>query len=156
MDTVGYYAIEEGLQTINLKDPNFARYVSLDGNGDIMAQLHRDINTRIMLVEITADVEYDNSTAYTLAVILQELMRTRFPHQHRSISVCPVLEGDVEGFLAKNPAIRDLYPRLVDDFGKTAAEVNPVAPEAEGEGESKKPVTVKAVIIEDIEGGNGS
>ncbi|MBQ9975787.1 MAG: hypothetical protein IJP16_04685 [Clostridia bacterium] len=155
VDTVGYYAIEEGLQTINLKDPNFARNVSLDGNGDIMAQLHRDINTRIMLVEITADVEYDNSTAYTLAVILQELMRTRFPHQHRSISVCPVLEGDVEGFLAKNPAIRDLYPRLVDDFGKTAAEVNPVAPEAEGEGESKKPVTVKAVIIEDIEGGNG-
>ncbi|MBR6593589.1 MAG: hypothetical protein IKK83_00185 [Clostridia bacterium] len=142
VDTVGYYSIEKAVQTVDLVKPNFAKYVDLSGDQKLIKKLRRDIKTKVLLVELDSAVECEPSVTYSLSVILGEFMKTLFPQQYRCVSVCPIFdEGVEEQFFEGNTAIRDLYPRIVDSFGR-----------GEGENDKKR---IRFAVIEDIDGGNG-
>ncbi len=148
VDTVGYYSIEKAVQTVDLAKPNFAKYVNLSDNSALLEKLKRNINTKMLVVELDTAVECDIRAAYTLSVILQEFMKTLFPHQYRCVSVCPLFDKDVEEELfAEETAIRDLYPRICGTF---ATQENNGEKDSENNGGR-----MRFVVIEDIEGGNG-
>lgn len=155
VDTLGYYSIEKALQTVDLAKPNFAKYINLRDSGDIQQKIRRSMQSKLLAVQMDTVSAVDPRAAYLLAVMLQEFMKTVFPHQYRCVSVCPIFdEGVEEQLFGEDTAIRDLYPRIVSFpdgvFPKEeAAEKN--AEEAEEQTGGK----IRFVIIEDIQGGNG-
>lgn len=144
VDTLGYYSIENSVQTVNLKEANLAKYVPILEEG--REENRRSINTKALIVEMLFGGKSDARLSYSLAVILQEFMKTMFPNEYRCISVCPIL-GKEEGEELYNAssAICDLYPRIAsfDSF-------EPVLECGEGEG------VIRFAFIEDVEGGNGA
>lgn len=143
VDTVGYYSIEKAVQNVDLVKPNFAKYVNLVGNDALLAKIKREIKTKMLVVEFDLATESNPHVTYSLAVILQEFMKTVFPHQYRCVSVCPLFDGDCEeAFFADDTAIRDLYPRIVGSL-------------EEKKEETAEKGRVRLAIIEDIQGGNG-
>ena len=167
VDTIGYYSIENALQTIDLAKPNFAKYVYIGDNEALKEKIRRDISTKILVLEFDTETENSPHATYMLSVIMQEFMKTVFPHQYRCISVCPVFEDgvDEEEFFKGETAIRDLYPRIVGNFFKNKDEElsdNTETESAESETaentEESTPVTggkIRIAVIEDIQGGNG-
>jgi len=144
VDTLGYYSIESSVQTVNLKEANLAKYVPILGSD--REEIRRNINTNALIVEMTFAGKSDARLSYSLAVILQEFMKTMFPEEYRCISVCPILEKEEEEKLYEaSPAICDLYPRITsfDSF-------EPVIECGEGEG------VIRFAFIEDVDGGNGA
>lgn len=152
VDTVGYFSIEKATQTIDLVKPNFAKYVNLSHNAELLSKIRRDIQTKMLVVELDIAEKCDPRVSYTLAVILQEFMKTVFPDQYRCISVCPLLDGD-DSFLEEETAIRDLYPRLIEM--PNAAEVDKAEAKNGDANENHAGGKIKFAIIEDISGGNG-
>lgn len=141
-ETVGYYSIEKAIQNVNLVKPNFAKYINLYDNEALLNKIKREIDTRMLVVELDTVDEVDPRVTYTLSVILHEFMKTVFPHQYRCVSVCPLFESDIEEeFFKEETAIRDLYPRIKGVFG-----VN---------NEETPKTRIRFAIIEDINGGNG-
>ncbi len=185
VDTVGYYSIENAIQTVDLVKPNFAKYVYIGDDEELTGKIRREISTKMLVLEFDTETENSPHATYMLSVILQEFMKTVFPHQYRCISVCPVFEDgvDEEEFFKDEAAVRDLYPRIVGDFFKN--KVEEVSDESETEStetkatefdedvestdesvetettenaEESEPVTggkIRIAIIEDIQGGNG-
>lgn len=147
VDTLGYYSIEKALQSVDLTKPNFAKYVNLQDNASIREQLQRNIRTNMLVVELDTVSQVDPRVGYLLAVMLQEFMKTVFPHQYRCISVCYLFdEGTEEDFFGEEIAIRDLYPRMTP-FAETTTQ-----PEDDNKNSGGK---LRFAIIEDIQGGNG-
>ena len=147
VDTVGYYSIEKALQTVDLAKPNFAKYINLQDSGEVREKIRRSIRTKMLVVELDTVSETEPRAGYLLAVMLQEFMKTVFPHQYRCVSVCPLFEDGVEDELfADETAIRDLYPRIVS-FCENAEPGDKASERSGGR--------LRFAIIEDIQDGNG-
>lgn len=180
VDTVGYYSIEEAVQTVDLVKPNFAKYIPLENNSALLDKIRRDIKTKMLVVEFEMNEENTPQTTYMLSVILHEFMKNMFPYQYRCISVCPIFEDGVDEkeFFAENTAVRDLYPRIINNFlgikddsenesdsdnnsdASAETEENNSVPENnsdknETSGENVQKHKLRFAIIEDIRGGNG-
>lgn len=163
VDTVGYYSIEEAVQTVDLAKPNFAKYIPLDSNSALLDKIRREIKTKMLVVELEMNEESTPQTTYMLSVILHEFMKNVFPHQYRCISVCPIFEEgfDEDKFYANDTAIRDLYPRIINGFfNEKAVSENDSASEAGSDAETvpsenSQKHKLRFAIIEDINGGNG-
>lgn len=141
-DTLGYYSIEKAMQTVDLVKPNFAKYVNLQGDEQLKDQLRRNVHTNLLELELRTAEAVDARTTYLLAVMLQEFMKTVFPHQYRCVSVCPIFDEAVEEQLFANEiAIRDMYPRI---------RFTPENAPAEENGGS-----MRIAVVEDVQGGNG-
>lgn len=138
VDTLGYYSIEKAMQTVDLAKPNFAKYINLEDSADVKDRIRRNICTKMLEVEIHTASQSDPRASYLLAVMLQEFMKTVFPHQYRCVAVCPIFDAGVEDTLfAEETAIRDLYPRIRYAADKETAG------------------SLRFAIIEDVQGGNG-
>lgn len=148
VDTVGYYSIEKAVQTVDLAKPNFAKYINLSGDEELLDKTRREIKTNLLVVELALASPNDARATYSLSVILHEFMKTVFPHQYRCISVCPLFDDvDEEEFFANETAVRDLYPRIIGELGDT---------DKSGENAStSEGGRLRFAIIEDIQGGNG-
>lgn len=145
VDTLGYYSIEKALQNVDLTKPNFAKYINLRDSENIRKQLLRNIRTNMLVVELDTVSEVDPRAGYLLAVMLQEFMKTVFPHQYRCVSVCYLFdEGVEEEFFKEETAVRDLYPRMMPFQEKTGKKE-----------EEKTGGKLRFAIVEDIQGGNG-
>jgi len=143
VDTLGYYSIEKAMQTVDLAKPNFAKYINLENSLDVKDMIRRSVQSRMLEVEINTLSEADPRACYLLAVMLQEFMKTVFPHQYRCVAVCPVLdEGVEEQLFAEEIAIRDLYPRVRFTCD-------------EKQSREKSGGSLRFVVIEDVQGGNG-
>ncbi len=148
VDTVGYYSIEEAVQSVDLAKPNFAKYVNLTGNNELLKKIKRDIRTKMLVIEMDINEGSDPRISYSLAVILQEFMKTVFPHQYRCVSVCPLFDdADDEEFFREETAVRDLYPRIIGKFSTETEE--------DQKEKSDKKGVIRLAIIEDVQGGNG-
>lgn len=162
VDTVGYYSIENAVQTVDLVKPNFAKYVYIGNDEELAEKIRRNISTKMLVLELDTQTENSPHATYMLSVIMQEFMKTVFPHQYRCISVCPVFEDSVdeEEFFKDEAAVRDLYPRIVGDFfrNKDKEVCEDTETESTENIEENEPVTggkIRIAIIEDIQGGNG-
>jgi len=161
VDTVGYYSVENAVQTVDLVKPNFAKYIPIGDDRELSEKIRRNIRTKLLVLELDMNEKCTPQTTYLLSVILNEFMKTVFPQQYRCVSVCPVFEDDVDEdkFFAEETAIRDLYPRLSDDFLKSKLDSD-FKEEADSRGkepskESTEKGKLRLVIIEDVQGGNG-
>lgn len=161
VDTVGYYSVENAVQTVDLVKPNFAKYIHIGDDRTLSEKIRRNIKTKILAVELDMNEECTPHTTYLLSVILNEFMKTVFPHQYRCISVCPIFEDgvDEDAFFAEEAAIRDLYPRLSGDFLKSKLDSDfkeeTGAKENEKSKEPNEKGKLRLAIIEDVQGGNG-
>ncbi|MBE6688493.1 MAG: hypothetical protein E7588_04330 [Ruminococcaceae bacterium] len=144
VETVGYYSIEKAVQNVDLVKPNFAKYVNLGESHGLAPILTRDINTRMLEVELEVSQPVTSDITYSLAVILHEFMKTVFPDQYRCISVCPVFEeGEQDTFFEQDTAVRDLYPVFTSYIKDEKADTD------------EKGGRIRFAVIEDIRGGNG-
>ncbi len=147
VDTLGYYSIEKALQTVDLAKPNFAKYINLRDSEEIRNKIKRSIRTKMLVVELDTVSQVDSRAGYLLAVMLQEFMKTVFPHQYRCVSVCYLFdEGEQETFFEDETAIRDLYPQMM----QFVENVHQAAENTEKTGGR-----LRFAIIEDIQSGNG-
>lgn len=152
VDTAGYYSIESVIDTINLSDPILSTYIELNES------IKRSIETNMLVVELFYKGKSDIIITYTMAVIIQEFMKTMFPDEYRCVSVCPVFDASAEeekSFYESNKRICALYPRLSESssvmtlLGSTSAE------KVKDKDASKADGVIRLAIIEDINGGNG-
>ena len=163
VDTVGYYSIEEAVQTVDLVKPNFAKYVYIGDDEELAERIKRCIKTKMLVLELDMETQTTPHATYLLSVMLHEFMKTLFPYQYRCISVCPVFEEgfNEDEFFADETAIRDLYPRIKGDLFKEAKaestedEEAELTEEAEVQEQKKDTSKLRIAIIEDIQGGNG-
>lgn len=167
VDTVGYYSIEKAVQNVDLVKPNFAKYINLRSNPGLSEKLRRNIDTKMLVVDLSINTQSDPKLTYSLTVILNEMMKTVFPKQYRCISVCPLFEDvDEDEFFAGYEAIRDLYPTAIfenksDDVAENAEKEDRVDSETadntenEAKKEAKKDGHIRFVVIEDTRDSNG-
>lgn len=104
----------------------------------VKTDIHRDVGNALYL-RFAGDFSGDDKLTMTLAILLQEMMKTMFPDQYFCISVCPILENpdriyndskDISGRIAS------MYPRL-KGWGKPAEKA------------------IELLIVDDCEGGTG-
>ena len=104
----------------------------------VKTDLHRKVGNA-MYLRFAGDFAGDDRTTMTLAILLQEMMKTMFPDQHFCISVCPILR-DPDSIYNHPDAhcrrIAQMYPKL---RGWTEPEKD----------------AVELLIIDDCQGGTG-
>ena len=135
-DTFGYYMIHtdgrslsvtnDGIQVIRL--PEAARTV-----------LHREVSGGIYVrLELTRS--RDDRLTMTLAVLLQEMMKTIFPDSYFCLSVCPILADPKTIF--EHPSFAS---RAVAQFYSTLEDWGEVCPDS-----------IELLIVDDCVGGTGA
>ncbi len=145
VDTVGYYSIEKAVQNVDLAKTNFAKYINLRSNPELLEKLRRNIKSKMLVVTLDMKADSNPKLTYTLSVILNEMMKTLFPHQYRCISVCPLFDDvNEEEFFSEHSAIRDLYPTIILEESASAEEKE--AAKAKETEESKASDTIQPEI----------
>jgi len=127
--TVAYYDTREYNGQLNLE------------NGTVFCintNVHRKVENA-MYLRFDGDFEADDQVTMTLAILLQEMMKTMFPDQHFCISVCPILHDPESIYEHEDPmskSVAQLYPKLIgwDSPAENAVEL---------------------LIVDDCQGGTG-
>lgn len=112
-DTIAYYPIQDTDMPLNLRSSTVQSRRLNEGERNI---LKRKVG-QALYVNITGDFNRSDKLTMTLAVLLQEMMKTLFPDHYFCIAVCPILEDP--DFIYQNPElisrqIADMYPRLLE------------------------------------------
>ncbi len=134
-DTEGYYMMRSDLESLDLTG-NAVTERKLDGA--MRAKLHRDVQ-QVLYLALDGEFGRSDRKTMTLAVLLQEMMKTIFPNQYFCISVCPILAkpGDIyenDDHLCSQ--IAGMYPRL-KNWGKVREH------------------SIELLIVDDCQGGTG-
>lgn len=152
VDTAGYYSIESVIDTINLNDPLLSTYIKLNEN------IKRSIDTNMLVVELFYKGTSNVKITYTMAVIIQEFMKTMFPDEYRCVSVCPFFDisaEDEKSFYESNERICALYPRFEESSSAMKLLDSTGVKKVKGKDDAKADGVIRFAIIEDINGGNG-
>lgn len=135
-DTVGYYLIDCDGGQIDLKDQHLQVVRLYDKEQE---ELRRKVTGGVYL-KLELKRERDDRLTMTLAVLLQEMMKTLFPDSYFCLSVCPILKNP--DAIYNNPEfasrmIAQLYPRL-ENWGEVCDK------------------SIELLIVDDCEGGTGA
>lgn len=112
VDTIGYYALNAVNGKLDLcNGPSFKPM-----SEDDITNSHRDYNDANMVSFKIKGVGADKAdkTAFLLAVMMNEMMKTIFPYSHKCISVCPVLTN--QDSISCDPMgskIKNAYPQVI-------------------------------------------
>ncbi len=135
-DTEGYYMMRSDLEALDLTG-NAVTERKL--NGGMRAKLHREVQQAIYLA-LEGEFSQSDRLTMTLAVLLQEMMKTIFPNQYFCISVCPILESPEGIYGHRDPLcsqIAGMYPKL-KNWGGTREH------------------SIELLIVDDCRGGTGA
>lgn len=116
--------IVQGTGAVEIDSHTVAYYDTRDYNGQlnlesgtvfcINTDVHRKVENALYL-RFDGNFAADDQVTMTLAILLQEMMKTMFPDQHFCISVCPILHNPESVYEHEDPlsrSIAQLYPRL--------------------------------------------
>ncbi len=134
-DTEGYYMMRSDLEALDLTG---SAVTERKLNGAMRAKLHRQVGQGIYLA-LDGDFRRSDRMTMTLAVLLQEMMKTIFPNQYFCISVCPILENPKDIYAGEDRLCRQIagmYPRL-ENWGGTREH------------------SIELLILDDCQGGTG-
>lgn len=127
--TVAYYDSTSTPGRLNLMDSSVF---------SVKTDLHRNVSNAMYLC-FAGSFSGNDRLTMTLAILLQEMMKTMFPDQHFCVSVCPILRNPnsiYEHPDAHCQRIAQMYPKL---FGWGSCAEN----------------SLELLIVDDCEGGTG-
>jgi len=114
----------QGTGAVEIDSHTTAYYDSHDYNGQlnlesgsvfcVNTELHRTVENA-MYLRFEGNFANNDHVTMTLAILLQEMMKTLFPEQFFCISVCPILQAPEDIYDHPDPlskSIAGLYPRL--------------------------------------------
>lgn len=104
----------------------------------VKTDLHRQVSNA-MYLRFAGEFTGDDRLTMTLAILLQEMMKTMFPDQHFCVSVCPIL---------RNP---DSIYQHQDDHCRRIAQMYPKLHGWENCADN----AIELLIVDDCEGGTG-
>ncbi|SDB19026.1 Transglutaminase-like domain-containing protein [Ruminococcaceae bacterium FB2012] len=111
VDTVGYFAFESQNPSIDLFNGTGARELRKDER-EAAYREYTDANVISLIIKGIGSSRSDR-TAFLLAVMLSEMMKTVFPYSHNCLAVCPLLNDPASVCNAElGEKIAMAYPQL--------------------------------------------
>lgn len=135
-DTTGYYMIHTDGRALSVADGGI-QVIRLPEAS--RPALHREVKGGIYL-RLELNRSRDDRLTMTLAVLLQEMMKTLFPDSYFCLSVCPILEDPQSIF--EHP---DFASRSIAQFYSTLDGWGEVCPDS-----------IELLIVDDCRGGTGA
>ncbi len=134
-DTVAYYPVHGHAERLDLTD---STVVAVRPSLQLRQQLQRTVGNALYL-RLDGSFHQNDQLTMTLAIALQEMMKTLFPDQYFCLAVCPIL-ADPDG-IYRNPELHSrqiagMYPRLLN-WGEPDDHA------------------IELLIVDDCEGGSG-
>ncbi|MBR2888896.1 MAG: hypothetical protein IKC09_01310 [Oscillospiraceae bacterium] len=112
-DTVAYYPVHGHAERMDLTD---STVVAVKPSQQLREQLRRKVGNALYL-KLEGDFVRSDRLTMTLAIALQEMMKTLFPDQYFCLAVCPILE-DPEAMYNNRDRhsrrIAGMYPRVLN------------------------------------------
>lgn len=134
-DTVAYYPVHGHAERLDLTD---STVVAVHPSHQLRQQLRRTVGNALYL-KLEGDFARSDRLTMTLAITLQEMMKTLFPDQYFCLAVCPILEDPDRVYDHRDRHSRQIagmYPRLLN-WGEP------------------EPNAIELLIVDDCEGGTG-
>lgn len=134
-DTVAYYPVHGNAERLDLTD---STVVAVHPSQQLRQQLRRKVGSALYL-KLEGEFTRSDRLTMTMAIALQEMMKTLFPDQYFCLAVCPILAEPDQIYSHRerhSRQIAGMYPRLLN-WG------------------DPEPNAIELLIVDDCEGGTG-